>query len=95
MGNAGLNPAATDTSASSTAATADEKELRAVPAEQFGGFKGQGLSNTPVPIAGDKVLPQSIQDTFAAGKEAPVPLILGDFSSGPSKSWAQYRIADD
>jgi para-nitrobenzyl esterase len=65
-------------------AGATAAELRAVPAEKFGQLKGQGLSNAPVPISGDKVLPQSIQDTFAAGKEAPVPLILGDTSDDAS-----------
>lgn len=65
-------------------AEATAAELRAVPAEQFGDLKGQDFSNAPVPIAGDKVLPQSIQDTFAAGKEAPVPLILGNTSNDAS-----------
>jgi para-nitrobenzyl esterase len=65
-------------------AEATAAELRAVPAEKFGQLKGQGLSNAPVPNAGDKVLPQSIQETFAAGKEAPVPLILGDTSDDAS-----------
>jgi para-nitrobenzyl esterase len=59
-------------------------DLRSVPAERFGQLKGQNFSNGPVPIAGDEVLPQSIQDTFAAGKEAPVPLILGNTSDDAS-----------
>jgi para-nitrobenzyl esterase len=33
---------------------------------------------------GDKVLPQSIQDTFAAGREAALPLILGNVSDDSS-----------
>jgi para-nitrobenzyl esterase len=65
-------------------AQATAADLRAVPAEKFGALKGQALSNAPVPIAGDKVLPQPIQEIFAAGKEAPVPLILGDTSDDAS-----------
>ncbi len=59
-------------------------ELRAVPAEKFGQLKELGLSTSPVPISGDKVLPQSIQDVFAAGREAPLPLILGNTSDDAS-----------
>jgi para-nitrobenzyl esterase len=66
----------------SAAATA--ADLRAVPAGKFAALEGQGLSNAPVPIAGDPVLPQSIQATFAAGREAPVPLMLGDTSDDTS-----------
>lgn len=65
-------------------ANATVAELRAVPAEKFGQLKDLSLSHAPVPISGDKVLPQSIQDTFAAGKEAPVPLILGNTSDDAS-----------
>ncbi len=64
-------------------AGATAAELRAVPAERFGQLKGPGLSNT-FPISGDTVLPQSIQDIFAAGKEAPLPLILGNTSDDGS-----------
>jgi para-nitrobenzyl esterase len=59
-------------------------ELRRVPAEKFGLLKGQGLSNSPVPIAGDEVLPRSIAATFAAGQEAPLPLIVGNTSDDGS-----------
>src|SRR5207249_2834921 len=59
-------------------------ELRAVPAEKFGELKGQSLSNGPLPIDGDKVVPQSIQEVFAAGKEAPLPLIVGNTSDDAS-----------
>ena len=65
-------------------ANATAAELRAVRPEQFGPLKGQGLSNAPVPISGDKVLPQPIQEIFAAGKEAPLPLILGNTSDDAS-----------
>ena len=42
------------------------------------------MSTAPVPISGDTVLPQPIQQIFAAGKEAPVPLILGNTSNDSS-----------
>lgn len=58
-------------------ANATAAELRAIPAQRFAEIKGKGLSNAPVPVSGDKVLPQTIQATFEAGKEAPVPLMLG------------------
>jgi para-nitrobenzyl esterase len=59
-------------------------ELRAVAAERFGRLKGLDLSTSPVPISGDKVLPQSVQHTFAAGQEAPLALILGNPSDDAS-----------
>jgi len=65
-------------------AKASSDELRATPAERFGPMRGQELSTAPVPISGDEVLPRSIADTFAAGKEAPLPLILGDTSDDSS-----------
>lgn len=65
-------------------AEATMEQLRDAPAEKFGQLKGQELTLSPVLIAGDTVLPQSIQDTFAAGKEAPVPLILGNTSDDAS-----------
>jgi para-nitrobenzyl esterase len=65
-------------------ASATAAELRAVPAEKFGLLKGPGLSNSPVPIAGDDVLPNSIAATFAAGQEAPLPLIVGNTSDDAS-----------
>jgi para-nitrobenzyl esterase len=65
-------------------AEASAAELRAVPAERFGQLKGQDVSNAPVPISGDTVLPQSIQEIFAAGKETPLPLILGNTSDDAS-----------
>jgi para-nitrobenzyl esterase len=65
-------------------AEATAAELRAVPAEKFGELKGQEFSLAPVPVGGDEVLPQSVQDTFAAGKEAKLPLILGNTSDDTS-----------
>lgn len=63
---------------------ATAEQLRAAPAERFSEIKGQGLSTAPVPVSGDEVLPQSIQATFAAGKEAALPLILGNTSDDTS-----------
>ena len=37
-----------------------------------------------MPIRGDKVLPQSIETTFAAGREAALPLIIGNTSNDSS-----------
>lgn len=65
-------------------ADATAAELRAVPAETFAQLKALDLSVAPVPISGDAVLPQSIQDTFAAGQEAPLPLIVGSTSDDAS-----------
>jgi len=65
-------------------ANATASELRAIPATKFGELKGQEFSLGPVPVVGDNVLPQSIQDTFAAGREAPLPLVLGNVSDDSS-----------
>ena len=65
-------------------ASATAAQLREVPADKFGELKEQGLSTSPVPISGDKVLPQSVQATFAAGKQALLPLILGNTSDDSS-----------
>ncbi len=65
-------------------ASASAQELRALPAERFVELKGQEFCAGPVPVAGDTWLPRSIQDTFAAGQEAPRPLILGNTSDDAS-----------
>lgn len=59
-------------------------ELRKIPAKRFGRLRGKDLSMSPVPVVGDKVLPRSIANTFAAGKQAPVPLIVGSTSDDAS-----------
>lgn len=68
-------------------AAATAADLRAVPAEQFAKLPLK-LSTSPVPISGDPVLPQSIEATFAAGKEAALPLILGNTSDEASVATA-------
>jgi para-nitrobenzyl esterase len=65
-------------------ANASIEDLRRVPAERFGQLKGQGLSNSPVLIAGDEALPRSVEDIFSAGKEASLPLIVGSTSDDVS-----------
>jgi len=64
-------------------ANANAAALRAVPAEAFGQLRGLGYANI-MPIAGDTVLPKSIQATFAAGEEAALPLIVGSTSDDGS-----------
>jgi para-nitrobenzyl esterase len=65
-------------------ADATAADLRAIPAEKFAQLNPQEFFTGPVPIAADPVLPQSVQDTFAAGREAPLPLILGSTSDDSS-----------
>lgn len=67
-------------------ATADQ--LRALPADAFSKLEGQGLTSSPVPIAGDKVLPRTIEAIFKSGDEAAVPLIIGDNSDDASVALA-------
>lgn len=59
-------------------------ELRAVPAAKFGQLKNTGLSNSPVPISGDPVLPQPILSAFEKGEQARVPLVIGSNSNDAS-----------
>ena len=64
------------------AATADQ--LRGLRGDQFATMIGRSLSVSPVPVRGDPVLPRSIQDTFADGQEARLPLVLGSVSDDSS-----------
>lgn len=63
---------------------ATAKQLRDVPAEKLVALSGEGLSNAPVPISGDKVLPKSIDAVFRAGEQKPLPLIVGSNSDDSS-----------
>ena len=65
-----------------TRATA--KQLREIPAEKLVALDGKGLSNAPVPISGDQVLPRSIEAVFRAGDQQPLPLIIGNNSDDAS-----------
>ncbi|MFN0218456.1 MAG: carboxylesterase/lipase family protein [Hyphomicrobium sp.] len=67
---------------------ATAKQLRAVPADKLVALDGKGLSNAPVPISGDKVLPRSIEAVFRAGDEKPLPLIVGNNSDDASVALA-------
>ena len=72
-------------------------ELRAKPAaEILQTVRGLGEAGTPRPIVDGYVLPQSIADIFAAGKENPVTLLTGwneeeGLLSGPPKNAEEYR----
>lgn len=59
-------------------------DLKRVPAERFGDIADQDAALGPVPIVGDAMLPRSIRDTFAAGKEVKAPLIIGNTSDDAS-----------
>ena len=63
-------------------ATADA--LRAIPAEAFASLEGAGLSLAPSLVAGDKVMPSTILAAFRRGREAPVPLVIGNTSDDSS-----------
>lgn len=65
-------------------ANASLADLRRVPAEKFGDISGQEAALGPVGIVGDDVLPESIVDTFTAGREAKLPLIIGNTSDDVS-----------
>jgi para-nitrobenzyl esterase len=65
-------------------AKASLAELRAVPAEHFGDIADKDAALGPVPIVGDAMLPRAIVDTFGNGKEAKLPLIIGNTSNDVS-----------
>jgi len=66
-------------------ANATATQLRAIPADQIEkSMTRRDLGIGPVPIAGDTVLPKSIQETFASSGEAAVPLIIGNTSDDSS-----------
>ena len=59
-------------------------QLRSVPAERFAQLEGAGLSLSPSLIVGDAVLPQPILTAFQQGREAALPLIIGNNSDEAS-----------
>lgn len=65
-------------------ANASLADLRRVPAEKFGDIADKEAGLGPVAIVGDDVLPKSIVDTFSAGREARLPLIIGNTSDDVS-----------
>lgn len=76
------------TAAGLPGADATAEQLRAISAEAFSKLEGKGLTTSPVPIAGDKVLPRTIEAIFKTGDEAAVPLIIGDNSDDASVALA-------
>jgi para-nitrobenzyl esterase len=69
-------------------ANATLDQLRALPAETLLNLQGEGLSLAPVAVAGDPVLPRSINDIFSRGEEARLPLIIGTNSDETSVATA-------
>lgn len=62
-------------------ATADE--LRSLPAEAFWPLVSP-LKIAPAPISGDSVLPHPVMDVFFAGRQHPIPVIVGSNSDEAS-----------
>ena len=58
------------------------EQLRKLSAENF--WQLGATTNAPTPISGGEVLPESIFDTFKAGKQAKLPLIIGSTSDDAS-----------
>lgn len=69
-------------------ANATLEQLRALPADQLLKLQGEGLSLAPVAVAGDPVLPRSINEAFSRGEQARLPLILGTNSDEASVATA-------
>jgi para-nitrobenzyl esterase len=61
-------------------ASATAAQLRAVPAERFFQLGEQGPTLAPGFIAGDQALPRPILEVFQQGKQARMPLIIGNNS---------------
>ncbi len=59
-------------------------DLRKVPPERFFDIADKDAALGPVGIVGDAMLPRSIADTFQAGGEARLPLIIGNTSDDAS-----------
>ncbi|HBR1907741.1 TPA: carboxylesterase/lipase family protein [Klebsiella quasipneumoniae subsp. similipneumoniae] len=62
---------------------ASAEQLRAIPAEAFWSLSAP-LNIGPAPIAGDIVLPQPMLETFFAGRQHPMPVIIGSNSDEAS-----------
>jgi len=65
-------------------AQATAAQLRDVPSETLAGLEGPGLSLAPGLVVGDAALPEPILAAFQSGKEAPLPLVLGNNSDEAS-----------
>ncbi|MTH45976.1 carboxylesterase/lipase family protein [Intestinirhabdus alba] len=62
---------------------ATAEQLRAIPAETFWPL-GAPFNIAPTPIAGDAVLPEPMLDVFFAGKQQPMPVLIGSNSDEAS-----------
>ncbi|CAI8898360.1 carboxylesterase/lipase family protein [Kosakonia quasisacchari] len=62
---------------------ASAEQLRALPADAFWPLDAP-LKIAPTPIAGDGVLPEPMLDTFFAGRQHPMPVIIGSNSDEAS-----------
>ncbi|KDM22880.1 hypothetical protein AE02_03073, partial [Klebsiella variicola] len=62
---------------------ASAEELRAIPAEAFWSLTAP-LNTGPAPIVGDAVLPQPMLETFFAGRQHPMPVMIGSNSDEAS-----------
>lgn len=69
-------------------ARATPAQLRALPADKLATLDGKGLSLAPNLIVGDAALPRPILDSFQAGSQAPVPLVIGHTSDETSVALA-------
>ncbi|WP_426733762.1 carboxylesterase/lipase family protein [Myxococcus faecalis] len=59
------------------------EKLRGIPAERFWPLPSD-VNNAPSPIAGDSVLPLGIRETFQAGGQLDLPLIIGSTTDDSS-----------
>lgn len=59
---------------------ASATQLRAIPAERFADLPDATLALAPSLVVGDAALPRSIVQTFRAGQQARVPLVIGSNS---------------
>ncbi|MGK9174987.1 carboxylesterase/lipase family protein [Yokenella regensburgei] len=62
---------------------ATAEQLRSLPAEQFWPLMSP-LKIAPTPICGDRVLPEPMMDVFFAGRQHPLPVIIGSNSDEAS-----------
>lgn len=65
-------------------ANATLEQLRAVPAAEFTPLNQTGLTLMPVFVTGDAAVPEPVLDVFQKGKEAAVPMIIGNNSDEAS-----------
>ncbi|CAN5847763.1 carboxylesterase/lipase family protein [soil metagenome] len=69
-------------------AKASADALRRIPADRLAALDGKGLSLAPGFIVGDAAVPQTLLAAFQSGREAAVPLIIGNNSDDASVAFA-------